>query len=167
MIRYLVIAVLFVGCVNDSKNNNEWHTNFQGAISDTLIYDLDKIKNIINLSQVRVDTLSRSNLGIYKVGQNEEGVPGPSDYYIVSTFKINFIDTVNFKQINLLKSPLDENSIYYKKWLPNNVIKNLFSKEIFKELPVYSAEIFYKSPYLDGFFVLQSDSTIYLQMGTK
>ena len=96
-----------------------------------------------------------------------EGYPGPSDYYLIATFKLRSIDRSKYKQINILKAPLEMNSMYYKEWLPKNIISNLFDSAKFKEMPVYAANIFYKSPYLEGFFIVQNDSTVYLQMLTK
>src|SRR5690606_7466372 len=134
---------------------------------DSTVISIKKAEKIINLTRVNVDTNNNINLGMYKIGIENERIPGPSDYYLIATFNILEIDTTDLQVINTIKETLEKNNIYYKYWLPNNVIKTLFTNETFKETKIYSAELFYKSPYLQGFFIIQNDSTIYLHLQTK
>ncbi len=163
----IVTGIILLGCANGSRNNETVATDKLDLISDTLIHDINEIKKVIELSSVDIDTLQQSKCGIYKIGSDNDRVPGPSDYYLIATFKLRSVDRSKCKQINILKAPLEMNSMYYKEWLPKNIISNLFDNTKFKEIPVYAANIFYKSPYLEGFFILVGDSTVYLQMLTK
>ncbi len=164
MIKYFLIAILLIGCGNEDSNSKEQFPNSKEG-NETLIHNLNKIGKIINLSKVIVDTANNPCLGIYRMGlNNNEWVPGPSDYYLVSTLKAKFIDTVGFGKAVVLKSPLEKNKFNFKSWLPYNVKKELFDKNTFKELSMYSAKVFLKEGLHDGFFIILSDSTIYLHM---
>lgn len=68
------------------------------------------------------------------------------------------------EKITILKSPLDKRELYYKNWLPDNVKKELFDKNTFRAHTMYSADMFYKGKFRDGFFIILSDSTLYLSM---
>lgn len=159
-----LISLLVLLSCNTTENKKNVMTTKN---NDTIINNIKDVEKTINITNVKIDTNSSINMYLYKIGVENERIPGPSDYYLIATFKILDIDTTKFKVINSLKEPLDKKSIFYKEWLPNSVVKTLFTKATFKEAKVYSAELFYKSPYLQGFFILQNDSTIYLQMQTK
>jgi hypothetical protein len=166
-ILILPISILLFSCTSGNRNNETVSSETLDLINDTLISDIKRIKQVVELSDIDIDTLQRINCGIYKIGSDDDRIPGPSDYYLIASFKLRSIDTSKCKQINVLKAPLEMNSIYYKEWLPKNIVNNLFDRNKFKETSVYAANLFYKSPYLEGFFILQSDSTVYLQMQTK
>lgn len=160
---YLIFLAILISC-NATKNKRNIA---EIGISDTTLSNIKEIEKIIDLTTVRIDTLSSIKMGIYKIGVENERIPGPSDYYLISTFKIRDLDTTKLKVINILTKPLDRNSIYYKEWLSIDLINQLFTIENFSENKVYSAELFYKSPYSQGFFILQKDSTIYLMLQTQ
>lgn len=136
-------------------------------MNDTVITDLAKIRSIINLSKVPLDTSSKVYCGIYNIVSDHKSIPGPSDYYILSVFKVIKNDSLYLKQINTLTKPLEKKSFYYKDWLPEHVIKNIFTAEKFISKKVYSASPFYKSPFTEGFFILDEDFTLYLYLETK
>jgi hypothetical protein len=149
------------------KSNIGLISSSSGDKRDTTYNKIDDIKKIINLSRVTLDTNNQIKIGIYKIGSKNESVPGPSDYYLIGSFKVLHLDTTKLESINLLKTPLEINSFEYKEWLPNSIKEGLFNKEKFTEQYLYSSNLFARSPFLTGFFILQKDSTVYLQMLTQ
>ena len=130
--------------------------------------NINRLKKNINMSNIQIDTIQQVYWNIYKIGNADDDVPGPSDYYIIASFKLlKKIDTNKLKKINILRKPLKKNSIYYKKWLPRK-IKYLFDKKRKNlNIPIYSTRIFNKSPYLNGFFCISDSLYVYLYMYTQ
>ena len=162
----LTCLITFWGC-DIPKSNVRLISKGSGDERDTTYSKIDDIKKIINLNGVTLDTNNQIKIGIYHIGIKSESIPGPSDYYLIGSFKLLRLDTTKLESINLLKTPLEINSFEYKEWLPNSIKEGLFNQEKFTEQRLYSSSLFAKSPFLTGFFILQKDSTVYLQMLTQ
>lgn len=115
----------------------------------------------MNFSDSKIDTKAIKCF-IRSIGDMKDKIPGPHDYYLISSFSLSKIDSSKYQKINTLTTAIDKNSIYYQEWLPENIIKTLFETSYFEEVPVFKGIQFFKSPYLDVFFILSKDSTIYL-----
>jgi len=165
----MLIFITALNLLFSCQQSNEKSRIINNSIQQTNSYktNLKELGKYINLSNVKIDSTKKIYWNVYQLGNKNSEVPGPSDYYIIASFKLDEFNADTFRVLNILKQPMKKDSQYYKEWLPNNM-NFIFGSENDKiEVPVYAINLFKKSPYLNGFFCISDDLDVYLFMNTQ
>jgi hypothetical protein len=152
------------GCEGGQSGGTEVRKNPSPEVP---MHDIGRLGKVIDLSKVVIDSLGPVGFEVLPIGVENSRVPGPIDDCLVAVFKVQSLDSAEVEPIGTIASPLDRGGIAFREWLPSHVKDALFSPDRFRPIVSYSAKIFYRSPYLQGFFVRLDDGMIYLQLQTQ
>ena len=163
IISFILISLFIINCYKENTttiNTNTQHTyNFKS--------DIVELSQYIDLSKVKIDSNQSVYWNVYKLGSENSEVPGPSDYYIIASFKLQRLEMNNLNIVNILNQPLKKESQYYKDWLPGSTDFLFNDKDEKTEILVYAPNLFKKSPYINGFFCVSDNLNVYLFMYTQ
>ena len=135
-------------CCSSEENSI---SNIYGAESSESEFNvsIQELSNHLNISNLNLDSTSLK-WKVYTMGSPNERSIGPSDYYIIATFKT--VDkNLSIQPTNdTLMGPISRENVMFKEWIPDTLKKMIFTAETFKKVPIYDFDEIKKSPYLNG-----------------
>lgn len=140
-----------------------------GKKEDKIYDDIELLKSNINLMQINPVSVKWIKT---ELGHNRSIAPGPKDYNLIAILTLSESEWLKLKK-NYDAEKVKNNSIYLdkgfiKNWFTNSVKECFYLEEEYYRISCksFSAKLFSKSPFVDGFVFFTNGNQVFIMLNT-